>query len=396
MQYRQFGRLDWKVSALGFGCMRLPVLEGKSANIDEPEATRMIHYAIDHGVNYLDTAYPYHGGNSELFLGRALKGGYRQKVRLATKLPSWLIQSAEDFDRYLNEQLMKLQTAHVDFYLLHGLNKERWPRLRDLGVREWAQKAIADGRIGAIGFSFHDSYEVFKTIVDEFDWTFCQIQYNYMDIENQAGTKGLRYAAAKGLAVVVMEPLLGGKLVDPPEPIQQIWEAAPRRRTPADWGLQWVWNHPEVSLALSGMSTMAQVEENIVSASLSGVNHLTASELALFDLARQKYRELCPIPCTKCGYCLPCPNGVDIPGNFEAYNQGRMYNKPAAARRQYTWMLELAQRSNPAADPRAASCLQCGECEEKCPQHIPISQWMPIVHAVLGEGKPYEAVGAPQ
>ena len=239
MNYRQFGRLDWKTSALGFGCMRLPN-EGEHENIDEAEATRMIRYAIDHGVNYIDTAYPYHGGNSEPFVGRVLQDGYREKVRLATKLPCWKIEEREDFDTYLNEQLERLQTEHIDFYLLHALREASWHKLHDLGVLAWAEGAEADGRIGHLGFSFHDEYDVFQEIVDAYDWTFCQIQYNYMDLETQAGTRGLKYAASKGLAVVIMEPLLGGRLVDPPEPVQEIWSEADQSRSPADWALQWM------------------------------------------------------------------------------------------------------------------------------------------------------------
>ena len=360
--------------------MRLPTRESNE-DIDEPEATRMVHYAIDHGVNYVDTAYPYHGGNSERFVGRALKGGYRQKVRLATKLPCWKVEAPEDFDKFLNEQLEKLQTEHIDFYLLHALNAKSWHKVRDLGATRWAEGAIADGRIGHLGFSFHDEYEVFQEIIDAYDgWTFCQIQHNYVDIENQAGTKGLQYAASKGLAVVVMEPILGGRLVNPPEPIEALWDSAAVKRAPADWALQWLWNQPEVSVALSGMSTMDHVTENVASAAASGVNTLTAEELALVDQVREKYRELCPIPCTKCGYCMPCPNGVDIPRNFEIYNEGVMYDKPDQARQSYKWLSE---------DKRASACIQCRECEEKCPQSIPISEWMPSVHEVLGEGKAY-------
>jgi len=380
VQYRRFGELDWKVSALGFGCMRLPT-KGGPEDIDEPEATRMLRYAIDHGLNYVDTAYPYHGGNSEWFVGRALRNGYREKVRLATKLPCWKVEAWEDFDRFLNEQLEKLQTDHIDFYLLHSLNQESWHKVRDLGVLKWAEGAIADGRIGHLGFSFHDKYEVFQEIIDAYDgWTFCQIQYNYMDVENQAGTRGLKYAASKGLAVVIMEPLLGGRLVDPPEPIQRLWDTAPKKRTPADWALQWLWNQPEVSVVLSGMSTMQQVKENIASADVSGIGTLTEEELALIERVREKYMELCPIPCTKCGYCMPCPNGVDIPRNLETYNHGVMYDKPDYARRSYAWIPEEA---------RASACIQCRECEELCPQGIPISEWMPLVHTVLGEGQPY-------
>jgi predicted aldo/keto reductase-like oxidoreductase len=381
MKHRRFGKLDWKVSALGFGCMRFPIEDEDHSKIDEPEATRMLHYAIDHGVNYVDTAYPYHGGNSELVVGRALKGGYREKVKLATKLPSWKIEAPEDFDKYLNEQLGKLQSDRIDFYLLHSLNEKNWHKVRDLGATRWAEGAIADGRIGHLGFSFHDKYEVFQEIIDAYDgWTFCQIQYNYMDIENQAGTKGLQYAASKGLAVVVMEPILGGRLVNPPEPIEALWDSATVRRAPADWALQWLWNQPEVSVVLSGMSTMDHVRENVASTDASGINTLTAEELALIGQVRDKYRELCPIPCTQCEYCMPCPNGVNIPRNFEIYNEGVMYDKPDHARRAYGWMSE---------DERASACIQCGECEEKCPQSIPISEWMPSVHEVLGEGKSY-------
>jgi predicted aldo/keto reductase-like oxidoreductase len=389
MKYRKFGKLDWQVSALGFGCMRLPTIEDDSAKIDEPEATRMLHYAIDHGVNYVDTAYPYHGGNSERFVGRALQGGYREKVKLATKLPCWLVEGAGDFDKLLSEQLEKLQTDHVDFYLLHGLNENRWPKMRDLGVIEWAEKMIADGRIRYLGFSFHDVYDVFKEIVDARDWTFCQIQYNYMDIDYQAGVKGLQYAASKGMAVVVMEPLLGGALVDPPPQIQAMWDSAAKERSAADWAFQWLWSQPEVSVVLSGMSAMQHVEENLASADASGVGTLTEDELALVEQVRAKFDELCPIPCTQCEYCMPCPNGVNIPRNFKTYNGGLIYDKLDQSRGIYRW---LSQSMNAGAD----KCIQCLECEEKCPQSILISEWMPVVHEVLGEGKPYDACPMPQ
>nr|MBC7245481.1 aldo/keto reductase [Chloroflexota bacterium] len=382
MQYRKFGKLEWKVSALGFGCMRLPTKSQNPADIDEPEATRMIRYAIDHGVNYIDTAYPYHGGESEPLLGRVLRDGYRQKVKLATKLPCWLVQTAADFECYLNEQLRRLQTDRIDFYLLHSLNKQEWVKVRDLGVLAWAGKAIADGRIGYLGFSFHDDYSVFQEIVDAYDhWTFCQIQYNYMDIEHQAGTKGLHYAAAKGLAVVVMEPLLGGRLANPPEAVQQIWDSAPKKRTPADWALQWLWNQPEVSVVLSGMSTMRQVKENLVSADRSGVGILSQEELDIIARVRAKYNELCPIPCTACGYCMPCPSGVDIPRVIRQFNYGAMYGDAEAARSGY---------KDIPAQSRADQCTECQQCEDLCPQHIPISQWMKRIDQVLAQGRPYE------
>ena len=388
MQYRKFGALDWQVSALGFGCMRLPT-RGAPADIDEPEATRMLHAAIDQGVNYVDTAYPYHGGQSEHVVGRALKaGGYRDRVRLATKLPCWKVETAADFDRLLNEQLGKLQTDHIDFYLLHALGQESWHKVRDLGVLDWAEKAQASGRFRYLGFSFHDTYPVFQEIVDAYDkWTFCQIQYNYMDVENQAGQRGLRYAAGRGLAVVIMEPLLGGRLVNPPAPVQRLWDAAPQPRSAAGWALQWLWHQPEVSVVLSGMTTMPQVQENVAQAARSGVGALAAGDLARVDEARQLYQQLCPIPCTKCEYCMPCPSGVNIPRNFEVFNGGKMYAKTDEARKEYQmWVAEAA---------RANQCVACRQCEPLCPQGIPISAWMPIVHGVLSGAQDYETCMQP-
>lgn len=377
MKYRTFGRLDWQPSALGFGAMRLPTIGGDAAQIDEPEATRMIRYAIDHGVNYFDTAYPYHQGHSERVLGRALRDGYRERIKLATKMPAWLVKSADDFDRFLDEQLEKLQTPFIDFYLLHGLRAERWQTVRDLGVREWAERKIAEGKIGRLGFSFHDSFEVFSQILNEYDgWAMCQIQYNYMDEQHQAGVRGLHLAAERGLAVVVMEPLRGGLLAGPPPAsVQALWATAPVQRAPADWGLQWLWNQPEVSVALSGMSTMQQVQENIASAERSTAGPLSAEELALVGRVRDQYRALSPIPCTDCKYCQPCPNNVAIPRIFDLYNMAVMYNAPDRARRAYEHWLREEERAN--------CCLECGECESKCPQGIQIIEWLGKADAYL-------------
>jgi hypothetical protein len=383
MRFRKFGKLDWQASALGFGCMRLPLLTPhQNSSIDDKEATRMVYYAIDQGLNYLDTAYGYHGGNSERFLGRALKGVYREKVNLATKLPCWKVENSQDFDRLLNEQLEKLQTDHIDFYLLHGLNAESWHKMRDLDVIPWAEGAIADGRIQHLGFSFHDKTEVLVAIIDAYDgWTLCQVQYNYIDIENQAGTQGVKYAASKGLAVIAMEPILGGRLVNPPEEIQALWNLSNHKRSPADWALQWLWNQPEVTVALSGMSMMSQVEENLASAERSGAHTFADEDLALVARVREQYQALSPIPCNQCNYCMPCPNGVNIPRVFETYNQGLIYNHQDGARQAYTrWIPELE---------RANNCIACKDCEALCPQSILISQWMPVIHEVLGEGKPY-------
>jgi len=378
MKYRTFGGLDWRPSALGFGAMRLPTIGDDPAKIDEELATRMIRTAIDAGVNYVDTAWPYHREQSEPFIGRCLQDGYRDRVRLATKMPVWLIEKREDFDRYLDEQLKRLQTDRIDFYLLHGLNANRWPQISGLDVFAWAERAISDGRIGHLGFSFHDVLSVFKEIVDAYDWTFCQIMYNYMDIEFQAGREGLQYAASKGLAVVVMEPLRGGSLAqNVPGPVAKLWESAAARRSPADWALQWVWNHPEVSLLLSGMTAMEHVEENLKSAERSGVGTLSDEELALVDRVRDVYRELAPIPCTDCKYCQPCPSGVDIPRVFETYNNAIMYNALARYRMSYNRFMD--------AESRADNCVECGQCESVCPQQIEIIDWLKKAHAFLAE-----------
>ena len=380
MKYRPFGDLNWKVSVLGFGAMRLPIIGRDQTKIDEPEAIRMIRHAIDQGVNYVDTAYPYHGGKSEVVVGKALQGGYRDRTKLATKLPSWFIQTQADFDRYLNEQLERLETDHIDFYLLHGLTKILWPKLCDLEVLRWAEGAQRDGRIQYLGFSFHDGFDIFKEIVDAYKkWTFCQIQYNYMDVEYQAGIKGLRYAAEKGLAVAIMEPIRGGQLAkEPPESVARFFARASKKRSPADWALQWVWNHSEVSVVLSGMTTMQHVEENLVSADKSASGSLTDTEFTLIDQVREAYRELSPIPCTMCKYCMPCPSGVNIPRILELYNDAITYSEPRKERFLY--------RQLP-ADQQATNCEECGNCEEACPQDIPIAEWLKKAHGWLGPKK---------
>jgi predicted aldo/keto reductase-like oxidoreductase len=295
-------------------------------------------------------------------------------------MPSWLVNDPSDFDKFFNEQLKRLRTDHIEFYLLHTLKKSYWPKMRDLGALEWGQRAIEAGKIGHLGFSFHDDFELFKEIVDAWDWSFCQIQYNYMDVKNQAGTKGLRYAASKGMAVVVMEPILGGKLVDPPPVIENVWDRAEKKRSAADWALQWVWNQPEATVVLSGMSTFEQVVENIESAEVARVGQLTRQEQDLIREVRRRYKKLAPIPCTQCGYCMPCPHGVDIPQNLSLYNEGSMYHRPEQARRSYGFLPET---------DRSGACTQCHECEPKCPQKIAISEWMPQITEVLAEGKPY-------
>jgi len=380
MQYRNFGKLDWKASVLGFGCMRLPCTDGKrgSAHIDEAEAISMLRHAIDQGVNYVDTAYPYHEGKSELVVAKALKDGYRDKVRLATKLPTWMVEGPQDFDRFLNEQLGKLETDHIDFYLIHSLNKGWWSDIvlkHDLLGQ--AKRALADGRIGHLGFSFHGSFECFEEIVNASGlWTFCQIQLNYMDTERQAGMRGLRLAAEKGLAVVVMEPLMGGRLADPPPAIRETIAADPAQRNAAQLAFEWVWDQPEVTVVLSGMSTMHQVIENLRFADAAEVGKLGAADHELTARIREQYEARITIPCTQCGYCMPCPNALNIPVNFDFFNYAHMYDDLDAARFRYKFVLKEEQR--------AGACITCGNCEELCPQQIPISEWMPKVEALLG------------
>jgi len=376
MKYRTFGNIDWQASALGFGCMRLPTQDGEPGAIREKEAADMLHYAIDHGVNYLDTAYPYHDGQSEPFLGRVLQGKYREKVKLATKLPCWEVEEKGDFDRLLDEQLKRLDTEQIDFYLLHALNKKSWKKVHSLGVLPWLEKARSSGRIAQMGFSFHDEFPVFKEIIDAYQgWEFCQIQYNYMDVKYQAGKKGLQYAADRGLAVVIMEPIRGGRLVDPPQSIQSLWVKAPIQRSPAAWALHWLWNQPEVSLVLSGMSAMSHVRENVAAAERSQVGLLTQEEQELVYEVREAYQALSLIPCTQCEYCLPCPNGVNIPRILQIYNDSIMYDKPEYGVKGYNnWIPE---------EKRADQCEVCGECEEKCPQGIAISEWMEKIHQEL-------------
>jgi predicted aldo/keto reductase-like oxidoreductase len=373
MQYRRFGNLDWQVSALGFGCMRFPVIKRNTSRIDEKPAAEMLYTAIDNGVNYIDTAYPYHGGQSEGFVGRTLQGEYRDKVKLATKMPSWKIKKAEDFDFYLNEQLDRLKTDHIDCYLLHALNQKHWTTLQSLDVLPWAEKAKSDGRIAHLGFSFHDEFPVFKSIIDAYqEWDFCMIQLNYMDQDYQAGIEGLKLASERGLAVVIMEPLRGGRLVDPPKDIQQIWDSADIKRSVAEWSLQWLWNKPEVAAVLSGMSTLEQVQENLVSADRSGMGLLTSGELDLIERVKATYNGLALIPCTRCNYCVPCPEGVDIPRILRIYNDGIMYDKFETAKTDYNIWVPEENKGN--------LCVVCGDCEEQCPQDIPISDWMSRIH----------------
>lgn len=369
MLYRKVPKNGDELSILGFGCMRLPQVEGK---IDEPRAIRQVRSAIDRGVNYIDTAWPYHGGESEPFVGKALQDGYRERVKLATKLPSFLITSREDMDSYLNAQLKKLATDRIDYYLVHTLTGPVWDAMVNFGIHDFLDQAKADGRIVNAGFSYHGLPEDFNRIVDDYPWDFCQIQYNYLDEACQAGTAGLEYAASKDLAVIIMEPLRGGNLArpTPPTAIKKIWDEAETPRTPVGWALQWLWNHPAVTVILSGMNEEAHIDENIALADQGHVGVLQPAELELVTRAAKTYRELMKVGCTGCGYCMPCPALVAIPICFEMYNNLHMFDQPDAAKFGYAFRM-CGDLTN-GVSGYASQCTQCGQCVDKCPQQIPI------------------------
>jgi uncharacterized protein len=385
MLYRRLGNTQLSVSVLGFGAMRLPI-EGAHGNvadsydphspIDEKEATRMIEYAVANGVNYFDSAYMYHGGKSEVVLGKALKP-YRDRVLIATKLPAVLVQGPDDFEKFLGEQLQRLATDYVDVYLLHGLHREVWSRLKEMEILSFLDRIHSEGRARFVGFSFHDDLAVFKEIVDSYDWKLCQIQYNYYDEDAQAGKVGLNYAAAKDMGIVIMEPVRGGMLAEPlPPEVEALWDSADVKRSPAEWALRWVWNHAEVSTALSGMSTMDQVIANVRVAEEGKANSLTPTELALVEKVRKTYRTMFKVGCTGCGYCMPCKAGVAIPTMFSSYNDSFVFpHKAGMVAALYNMFLKPEQR--------ASACIECGECEEKCPQHLPIREELKNVHERL-------------
>jgi predicted aldo/keto reductase-like oxidoreductase len=380
MLYRTMGSTGVEVSALGFGCMRLPVIGGKAQDIDVPAAIAMLHHAIESGVNHVDTAWFYHAeqfgqpGASEPFVGHALAGGWRERVNLATKLPQQLVKTREDMDRFLALQLERLQTDHIDFYLVHGLTGESWDRMDALGVREFLDAARADGRIRFPAFSFHGEAPDFPRVIDSYDWAFGQIQYNYMDIGYQAGLAGLRYAADKGVGVVVMEPIKGGKLAAnlPPE-AQAVFDSASVKRSPAEWALRYVWNDPGVSLALSGMSTMEQVVENLRIADQAVAGSLSAEELALFDGVRDAIRSRTKADCTACAYCQPCPAGVEIPRVLASLNASAMWDDANQWLTGYTQIKGVA-----------SLCTECGQCEDICPQGLPIRDLLKESAALFG------------
>lgn len=364
MQYRYFTKDKLKVSTLGFGCMRFPIIDGDNSKINYAESIDMVRYAINNGVNYIDTAYNYHGGKSEEFVAKVLEDGYRQKVYLATKNPVWLVEKYEDFEKLLDEQLERLNTDYIDFYLLHSLHKKSWDKIVELRVFDFIEEAKRKGKIKYIGFSFHDELSLFKEIVDSHDWDFCQIQLNYIDRQFQAGLAGLEYAASKNISVVIMEPIKGGKLVNSPDEVTAIFHESEIKRSPAAWALKYLYDFDDVAVVLSGMSTMEHVKENIETS--SETNKLTPKELDIIDRVTDIYKEKIKVDCTSCRYCIPCPTNVAIPDIFQQYNDIYVYDRLEESQNNYKHLID--------SEKDAINCIECGECEAICPQNLEIIQ----------------------
>ena len=371
MEKRKLDKLGIETSLLGFGCMRFPVTaEGK---IDEPEAERMLDKAIGAGVNYIDTAYPYHNGDSEPFVGRALKKYDRHAFYLATKLPCWNVTNREDAERIFEEQLKRLQTDYIDFYLMHAMGRDSFRKMADLGVVEYLEQLKADGRIRYLGFSFHDSYEAFEEILCYRDWDFCQIQLNYMDTETQAGFRGYRLTEERNVPLIIMEPVKGGSLAAFAEDITGKFRALDPEASTASYALRWVGSLPNVKVILSGMSTMGQVEDNLKT--FSPFRPLSDGEAKTIDDIVALIRGRVKNGCTACRYCMPCPAGVDIPGNFRVWNTYHMYQNYNMVKN--SWENDLGE------EKQAKNCIRCGKCEKACPQKLQIRVDLEKVQADL-------------
>ncbi|MDD3562740.1 MAG: aldo/keto reductase [Candidatus Cloacimonetes bacterium] len=369
MKYRKMPKSEDQLSVLGFGCMRFPTT--KDGKIDEEQSLAMLHEAYRAGVNYYDTAWGYHDEGSEPFVGKFLSQIDRDKVFVATKLPCWLVKTRADMDDFLEKQLKRLQTDHIDYYLLHALNKKSWNTVHELGVLDFLQGAKASGRIRHIGFSFHDDYDTFEQIVQAWDWDFTQIMLNYLDTEYQAGLKGMRLAISKNMGIISMEPLRGGKLAKhiPPE-VEEVWKSAGNTQTPVERALSWVWNIPQCTLLLSGMSTIEQVRENIALSQKAEANILSGAEQQVYSKAREAYLSRIPYLCSECRYCMPCPYGVNIPANLGQYAEALMFEDKNSKEAYLSFIPEKM---------RANQCVECGECLSKCPQQIDIPKWMQTI-----------------
>ena len=382
MQYRRDPKSGNLLSVLGYGCMRFTK---KGRSIDQEKAEREMAHAIALGVNYFDTAYIYPG--SEVAVGKFLAKGNRDKIYLATKLPHYIVKNLADADRIFEEELRRLQTDHIDYYLMHMLTDiGSWNRMREMGIEDWIQRRKAAGQIRQLGFSYHGGTPGFLKILESYDWDFCQVQFNYMDEHSQAGLKGIQRASELGIPVIIMEPLRGGRLAGGlPQRAKEVFAKADPNRSPANWALRWIWNHPEVTTVLSGMNAMEQIDENVRIACTSAANSLTEQELSVYDDARKEINRVTKVGCTGCGYCMPCPQGVDIPVCFRCYNvlfSDGWFN----GLREYLMCTTL--RTN---HSNASKCIGCGKCERHCPQAIPIRKELVNVRKKM-ERLPYKTV----
>jgi predicted aldo/keto reductase-like oxidoreductase len=367
MQYRKDAKSGNNLSILGLGCMRFPSTLGR---INMEKSEEIIVKAIESGINYFDTAYMYAG--SEEATGEILhKNGLREKIYIATKLPHHKCKSYDDFDKIFNEQLKRLKTDYIDYYLIHNIaDVGTWQRLIDLGIDKWIAEKKANEQIHRIGFSFHGTQKGFTELIDAYDWEFCQIQYNYMNEHYQAGITGLHKIAEKGLPAIVMEPLLGGRLANGlPKAAEETFNAAGANISYAAWGLRWLWNQPEVTVVLSGMSLMEQLLDNLETAQDAKPAMLTAKDLAVIDDVAQTFKNAYKVSCTGCNYCMPCPQGVNIPGCFAAYNLSFVIGFVSGM----TQYVTSTVANNSSNNYRASQCIQCGKCEKLCPQNIAIT-----------------------
>ena len=364
MKYREFGKLGIKGSAFGLGCMRFNGEASGDATIDEQKAISLIRRAIDGGVTYMDTAYVYLDQTSEIVLGKALQDGYRDKVTIATKMPAEYVKNRKDMEELLDTELKKLQTDHIDFYLMHGIDRAKWEYFKSIGAPEFFDDMKKAGKIRYKCFSFHGPYEEFEYILQDSDWDMVQIQYNFMDINNQAGTKGLELAGKLGIPVVIMEGLLGGRLAKAPDNVQALYDAFPVKRSPVEWGFRWLCNHPEVATVLSGCNEAEQIDDNLRIFDTVEPGIMTEDELKLMDDVRDAYNSRTRVGCTGCRYCMPCPNEVDIPGTFSVWNNVSLYE----INHKDDWGYNEIVRQGHTPE----NCVACGACEAACPQHLPI------------------------
>ena len=364
MKYRTMGKLGIRSSAFGLGCMRFNGQASGDSVIDEQKAVSLIRRAIDGGVTYLDTAYVYLDKTSETVLGKALQDGYREKVTIATKMPMEYVHNRAEMEALLESELKKLQTDHIDFYLMHGINREKWEYFKSIGAPEFFNDMRKAGKIRYRCFSFHGPYEDFEFILNDWDWDMVQIQFNFMDVSNQAGLKGLKLAGEKGIPVVIMEGLLGGRLASAPDNVQALYDAFPVKRSSVEWAFRWLCNHPEVSVVLSGCNEPEQIDDNLRIFDTVEPGIMDEKELQLIDNVREAYLSRTRIGCTGCRYCMPCPNGVNIPGIFSVWNRTSLYNTDPAT----DWDLRQIREKENGAD----RCVGCGACEAACPQHLSI------------------------